>query len=219
MEATITSASFDWPTITTNYVSQGVTYAIITQHTLSFTGFHNEVRYPGKYSIAIYIGEGKILAGHPNPPKVVEDIDPNSDTGKFAQQKAGQGYYGVGIIGCWVYATISQVDSNWSAQGRSKPIKWANKYDDSGNSLTYRKLRKAGKAGEGNQPGPGEPDIGNYEPRNHDQIRDGIMRGATNMATEIFSTYPGCPEVNIEVSGKNTFELPQPWIITRPKAP
>jgi hypothetical protein len=191
---TVDESTFEWPTITTNIVYDTHIQTVII-HRLSFSGFHNR-KPTNKCKIAIFVGHGKVLPGHPNPPREFGDIDPNSDIGTFAQQKADDDYLGVGIMGCWVVATINQVDQLRTTQHRN-PINWVNKYSGGDASFTYRKYTYA--IGEDlNLEGPGEPD--GYSRKTRAEIRDALKKAADNMAQDACNT---CRTVSIEVSGED----------------
>jgi hypothetical protein len=193
--------SFQWPdgytttTVETNY--GGVTTTITNAHWLSFTGWHNiklAKRLENRCKIAIIVGHGGRMPNAPDPPVTATDITPNSDIGMFAQQKTDAGYLGVGIMGCWVNATISQVDSLRASQNK-RSVNWVNKFTGGEHAQTYRKFGYL--LGESvNIPGPDEPN--NYDRKTREQIRDALKAAADNMAESACST---CPSVEIEVSG------------------
>ena len=215
---TINQDCFTWPAATTwstnysyywdgtnSYANDSETY---DTKILSFTGFHN-LRLSNRSKIAIFVGEGKKFTS--GEPKHVSDIDPNSDTGKFAQQKTDAGYYGVGIMGCWVVATIDQVNALRDTQPNKTVVNWVNMFTGGEDSLTYRRIHvKWWNVGESPRiEGPDEPN--EYKNKTIYDIRDALIAAATNMAHEM-----PWPVVTIEVSGEDIGLPKNPWRVTNP---
>ena len=151
----------------------------------------NEIDYLGldKCEINLFIGHGKKKVK--GDPQTDADIDPDGDTGQYAQDQTDadpSGCSAVGIMGCWNVSTMNQVDKK-RAKNKKAPVNWVNADD----SNTYRSITSAGR-GEDNIPGPGEPK--RYTPKTAKQIKDSLKNNAVKKAKEICKK-GCCKEVKI----------------------
>ncbi len=71
--------------------------------------------------IAIGAYHGSFLPGHTwNDDSTWHDVDPNSDSGKFASDKNDAGYIGIGLVSCWLSGTMQAVDAMRTARGTNR---------------------------------------------------------------------------------------------------
>lgn len=136
------------------------------------------------------------------------DVNPDSDSGKFAKERTDEQYIAVGIISCWAAGTIRAVDEQRSSAGKSA-VSWIN--EKGTDSYTYRKVEKTLGELVNDHIGPLEPQSTPEFPyiviAPRTKISDALNSQAKKRAEKECLSWKCCPKIEIKVFGNEGWGL------------